>query len=113
MLQSSVGIQLLKKGKLSTHDFDTFVMVQNGLYYTKSDAALRVLRRLGGWWRFMFLFIVLPRAWRNAVYDFVAHNRYKWFGRTDVCMLPTPELIGRFMDNGIQADGMGGIPDEK
>ncbi|OBZ17349.1 thiol-disulfide oxidoreductase DCC family protein [Bacillus sp. FJAT-26390] len=113
MLQSSVGIRLLINGKLSTHDYDTFVMVQDGRYYTKSDAALRVLRRLGGWWRLMYLFIALPRAWRNVVYDFVANNRYKWFGQTDVCMLPSPELIARFIEDGVQVEGTGELPDEK
>lgn len=113
MLQSPIGQQLLMKGNFPLNDIDTFVMVQGEQYYTKSDAALRVFRGLGGWWRILYLFIAVPRAWRNRVYDTIARNRYRMFGKADVCLLPTPKLIGRFLDHGAQAANMGEIMDEK
>jgi predicted DCC family thiol-disulfide oxidoreductase YuxK len=112
MLQSSIGVQLLIRGKLSTQDLNTFVMVHGNHYYTKSDAALRVFRKLGGWWRILYIFIIVPRAWRNLVYDLVAKNRYRWFGRNDICMRPTPDLIACFLEQGMQAVDQEGIPDE-
>lgn len=113
MLQSPIGQQLLVDGSFPLDDIDTFVMVQGERYYTKSDAALRVFRKLDGWWRILYLFIVVPLSWRNWVYDNIARNRYRIFGRADVCLLPTPELMERFMEQGSQADGKGEIKGEK
>ena len=102
-LQSIVGQQLLVNGHLSTEDIDTFVMVKDGQYYTKSDAALRVFRKLGGLWPLLYIFIIVPTAWRNVIYDLVAKNRYRWFGRRELCLLPSAELKERFLANGIDA----------
>ena len=112
MLQSLVGQQLLVEGNFPLEEIDTFVMVQGERHYTKSDAALRVFRKLDGWWRILYLFIVVPLAWRNWVYDIIARNRYRIFGRADVCLLPTPELMGRFMEHGAQAASTGEITGE-
>ncbi|WP_054024706.1 thiol-disulfide oxidoreductase DCC family protein [Bacillus sp. FJAT-28004] len=97
-LQSPFGQHLLRDGNLPLDDLDTFVMVQSKIYYTKSEAALRVLRRLDGWWWLLYPFILVPLAWRNLVYDRIARNRYRWFEKNDVCIMPTPDLINRFMD---------------
>ena len=58
---------------------------------------LRIARGLGGVWELAGVGGVLPRAWRDALYRFIAHNRYRWFGRQESCMLPTPELRARFL----------------
>lgn len=112
-LQSQAGQALLRAGNLPTDDIDTFVMIQDGRYYTKSDAALRVLRRLDGWWRIFYIFIAVPLNWRNRFYDFIARNRFRWFGTADACSLPTSQLINRFLENGVHAEPKENILDEK
>lgn len=97
-LQSPLGQQLLKEGHLPIDDLDTFVMVQSKRYYTKSEAALRVLRKLDGWWRILYMFRLVPIALRNFVYNRIARNRYRLFGKAEVCLLPTAELNDRFLD---------------
>lgn len=112
-LQSEDGQRLLIEGHLPIGDINTFVMVQGGKYYTKSDAALRAFRKLDGLWVLLYVFIVVPLAWRNLVYDFIACNRYRWFRRrANVCLLPTPEVKARFLANGIQAAEREALPDE-
>lgn len=112
-LQSRAGRQLLIEGHLPIDDLNTFVMVQDGQYFTKSDAALRVFRKLDGFWPVLYMFIFVPLAWRNAVYDRIARNRFKWFGKADACMLPTADVRGRFLENGIEPAESGGMSDEK
>ena len=65
--------------------------------YSHADAVLRIARALGGPWRLLLAGYVLPRAWRDAAYRFVARHRYRWFGRQDICWLPTPDLKARFL----------------
>lgn len=96
-LQSNAGQQLLKQYQLSPGKFDSFVLIENGKAYTRSTAALRVVKRLGGLLSFLYAFIIIPPFIRNAIYDYVARNRYKWFGKSESCMLPTPELRARFL----------------
>lgn len=96
-LQSNAGQQLLKQYQLSPGKFDSFVLIENGKAYTRSTAALRVVKRLGGLLSFLYAFIIIPPFIRNAIYDYVARNRYKWFGKSESCMLPTPELKARFL----------------
>ncbi|MCF2938238.1 DCC1-like thiol-disulfide oxidoreductase family protein [Paenibacillus alkaliterrae] len=102
-LQSPAGRKLLMEGHLSLDDYDTFVMVQDGRYYTKSAAALRVFRKLNRLWPLLFILILVPAAWRNRVYDWIAHHRYQRFGKTDLCIMPAPDVKARFLENGIHA----------
>jgi len=76
---------------------DTIVLVEDGVVYYRSDAPLRVARGLTFPWPLAYGLIVVPRFIRDRVYDFVAARRYQWFGRRDVCMIPTPELQRRFL----------------
>ncbi|MFC5471992.1 thiol-disulfide oxidoreductase DCC family protein [Cohnella suwonensis] len=96
-LQSVTGESLLGEGGLSSTSMDTFVLIENGKFYTKSTAALRIARRLAGGWPLLYAGIVVPKFARDAIYGFVAKRRYKWFGREDSCMLPTPDVRGRFL----------------
>jgi len=73
------------------------VLLHNGTYYTRSSAALHVFRLLGGAWSLLYAFIIVPSFIRDAIYNWVARNRYKWFGRTEKCMIPAPELTSRFL----------------
>jgi predicted DCC family thiol-disulfide oxidoreductase YuxK len=59
---------------------------------------LRVFKKLGGTWSLLYIFIVIPSFIRDALYDFIAHNRYRWFGKRNECMLPTEDLKARFLD---------------
>ncbi|MGO4544739.1 thiol-disulfide oxidoreductase DCC family protein [Paenibacillus sp. 2TAB23] len=100
-LQSHAGKKLLREGNLPLEDMDTFVMIHNGQYFTKSDAALLVLRKLNRSWSLCYLFIAVPQTLRNRIYDGVARNRFRYFGKTDTCLIPTPELMGRFVQDGV------------
>ena len=73
------------------------VLVADGRVYTHSAAVLRIAGQLGGIWRLAAVGWLLPRRWRDAMYRYIARNRYRWFGRQESCMLPTPELRGRFL----------------
>ena len=95
-LQSSFGQQVLKKHQLSSSDFDSMILLQDGTIHQRSDAALRIAKELSGAWKLLYGFIILPRFIRNGVYNFVARNRYKWFGKQEACMIPTPELKAKF-----------------
>lgn len=77
---------------------DSFVLYQNGKVYKRSTAALKVLMLLGGFWKLAGIFWIVPAFLRNAVYDFIARNRYQWFGKFDQCKIPTPEQRSLFLD---------------
>ncbi|WP_145146475.1 thiol-disulfide oxidoreductase DCC family protein [Paenibacillus xylanexedens] len=96
-LQSDVAKELLEKGNLSTDSMDTFVLIENGSYYTRSTAALRLAKGLKFPYPLLYVFIIIPKFIRNAVYNLVARNRYRWFGKDEACMLPTPEIKDRFL----------------
>ncbi|MFZ1688477.1 MAG: thiol-disulfide oxidoreductase DCC family protein [Flavobacteriales bacterium] len=97
-LQSTVGEAFLKANSIPTDTYASFVYVRKGTVHMRSGAALNIALDLGGLWSLAYAFIIVPAFIRDAVYDFVARNRYKWFGKADVCMLPTPELRARFLD---------------
>lgn len=96
-LQSELGQQFLKQIGLSADTFDSFIVWENGKYYTESTAALRVARKLNGLWPGLYVFILLPAFIRNSVYRLVARNRYRWFGKQETCWIPTPELNSLFI----------------
>jgi predicted DCC family thiol-disulfide oxidoreductase YuxK len=97
-LQSNVGQQLLKQYHLSSMEINTVILIQNGKLYTKSTAALLVARKLPGLWPILVIFILIPRFIRDPIYDWVARNRYKWFGQKSECMMPTAETKMRFLE---------------
>ncbi len=96
-LQSETGQELLKKHQLPA-ELQSLVLVQNERAYIRSSGALRIARRLQGAWPLMFLFWIVPKPLRDLVYNYVAANRYKWFGKQESCWIPTPELQARFID---------------
>ncbi|MCL4136005.1 UNVERIFIED_CONTAM: hypothetical protein GTU68_024983 [Idotea baltica] len=85
---------------------DSLVLVIDGKLLTRSDAAIGIGRRLGFPWSLGVLFLIVPRFLRDGVYSWVARNRYRWFGKRDVCSLPAPDLMERFLDadEDLQAD---------
>lgn len=96
-LQSPAGQELLKEYGLPQNDFNSFVLIENSRAYTRSAAALRVAKKLSGGWKLIYGFIIVPKFIRDAVYKFIARNRFKWFGERESCMVPTKELKGRFL----------------
>ena len=97
-LQSQFGQQVLASYHLSSTDFNSFILLRNGKIYQKSTAALLVAKQLKGVINWLYLCRVIPAFIRDGVYSIIAKNRYKWFGKQDACWLPTPELMGRFLD---------------
>jgi predicted DCC family thiol-disulfide oxidoreductase YuxK len=96
-LQSPAGARMMRELGLAPEDARTFVLVVDGKPYVKSEAAIRVTRYLRRPWRLLGGSRVLPRVFRDWGYDVVARNRYRWFGRTESCMVPTPALRARFI----------------
>ena len=96
-LQSEPARRLLEKHGLPTDTVDTFVLVEGSRCLTRSDAALAVVRHLPGAWRMLRVLVVVPRPLRDWAYTIVVRNRYRWFGRKQSCMVPTPELTSRFL----------------
>lgn len=96
-LQSDFGQQVLAREGLPAGKLTSFILLEDGKMYQRSTAALRVARQLPGAWALLYAFIVVPPFIRNAVYDFIAANRYRWFGKQESCMIPTPELRARFI----------------
>lgn len=98
-LQSKVGKELAAKHHIDLDRVDSIILVTEDKAYAKSTAALRIAKQLSKGWPLLAMFLILPRFLRDAVYDFIARNRYKWFGKKDACMIPTPELRGKFLDD--------------
>lgn len=96
-LQSDEGKELLKAVGQSPDYLDSIILIEKGKVYRDSDAALHVARKLGGLWPAMYAFIVLPRFIRDAVYKWIAKNRYRWFGKMESCRIPTPDIQSRFI----------------
>lgn len=97
-LQSAYGESFLKKHGLSTKEYDSIILIDGGRLYTQSSAALRIAKRLGGAWPLLYIGMMVPKFLRDAIYNFIAKNRYRWFGKKEACMIPTPELRSRFME---------------
>jgi predicted DCC family thiol-disulfide oxidoreductase YuxK len=96
-LQSETGRKLLAQHGLDPQYLESLVLIENGGCYLKSDGALRIARRLSGPWQALWLFRIFPKVCRDWVYDFVVRNRYRWFGKKDQCVVPTPEMRERFI----------------
>jgi predicted DCC family thiol-disulfide oxidoreductase YuxK len=96
-LQSETGQTLLRMHGLNK-DLSSFVLLEDDKVYLKSSAALRVCRKLDSAWPILSLFRFLPPFIRDFLYDFVAKNRYKWFGKEESCLVPSPEWKQRFLD---------------
>ena len=83
---------------LDPDELNSFILVEGNQAYTASSAALHVAKRLTWPWSWCYLFILAPRFLRDPAYRFIARNRYRWFGKSDTCLIPSPELKARFID---------------
>ena len=99
-LQSVAGSKLLERiKKKKGYKPDSIVLLHKGVYYIKSDAALKIGTLLKGGWQLLGAGYIFPRFVRDFIYDSIAKLRYKLFGKRNECMIPTPELRSRFIDD--------------
>jgi predicted DCC family thiol-disulfide oxidoreductase YuxK len=96
-LQSTVGICLREQYKISA-DIDSVIVIENEKAYTYSDAAIRIARHLRWPARAFYALIIIPQFIRQPLYKWIAKNRYKWFGKKEECMIPTPDVKARFLE---------------
>ncbi len=96
--QSPLGQELLQNYQINTDKLDTVVLVKNNSAYSRSTAALKIAEELDPPWNSLQIFSLLPLAIRDALYDWIARNRYEWFGKKESCMIPTQELKSRFLE---------------
>ncbi len=97
-LQGETAKQLLPQYHINPTSLSSVILIDKGKAYTQSSAALRMYRYLDGGWKLFYGLMIIPKFIRDFFYNIIARNRYKWFGKKDVCMVPTPELRERFLD---------------
>jgi predicted DCC family thiol-disulfide oxidoreductase YuxK len=98
-LQSDLAQSIIKHTGIDDKNMDSIILYEPGVaYYVKSEAALEIARNLSGGVSLLTVFKVLPTTFSNSIYDYIAKNRYKWFGKKEDCMIPTPELKSKFLE---------------
>ncbi|HFB99811.1 MAG TPA: thiol-disulfide oxidoreductase DCC family protein [Phaeodactylibacter sp.] len=97
VIQSDVGQELLSHFNLPTQELFSVILIENKKAYTRSSAALQLLKNMDSWHRFFYAMIIFPKPIRDYFYKIIANNRYQWFGKKENCMIPTPELKARFL----------------
>lgn len=98
-LQSETGKKIINHLKIDSNKIDSIILYNPGVAYDiKSTAALKVMKDFGGFWIITQIGFFFPETFRNHIYDFIAKNRYKWFGKKESCMIPTPKLKAKFLD---------------
>lgn len=96
-LQSEAAQELLADTGLNPQELKSVILYHQDKFYTRSDAVLESARLLGGGWSLLYICKLIPPFIRDTIYDWVARHRYRWFGKQDACMLPTPDLKRRFL----------------
>lgn len=96
-LQSEIGEQLISKFNIDTSKTDSIILIDGEKQYEKSSAALHIAKHLSGGWPLLYAFIIVPKFIRDSVYNFIAKNRYRWYGKKESCMIPTPALQAKFL----------------
>lgn len=95
-LQSTAAEKHLPRS--ATKDLDSIALWDAGKLYSKSSAALKIARQLDGAWKFLYVFMIIPKFIRDFIYDYIAKNRYKWYGKSESCRMPTQEIKNRFLE---------------
>ena len=96
-LQSAIGRTLVAEHGLQPDALDTFVLVEGSRCFTRSDAALRVAQHLSGGWALLWVLSLIPKLIRDWGYTVIARHRYQWFGRRETCMIPSRDILDRFL----------------
>lgn len=94
---SLTGQAVFRRLGLRFDAFESHVLLHRGRAYLRSEAGIRILQRLGLPWSLAGMLMLIPRAWRDAGYDLIARNRYRWFGRHEACYRPDPTMADRFI----------------
>ncbi|WP_299665287.1 thiol-disulfide oxidoreductase DCC family protein [uncultured Polaribacter sp.] len=98
-IQSESGKQIIDYLKIDTSKTDAIILYEPGISYdVKSTAALKVMNDFGGMWNLTKVLWIFPEGFRDFIYDYIAKNRYQWFGQKESCMIPTPELKAKFLN---------------
>ena len=98
-LQSETAKKILSDYHLNPDQLNSVVLIANQKIYTKSDAALKIAQLLGGVWLATSVLFIIPKFLRDSFYNLIAKNRYRWFGKSDTCMLPSHDMRSRFMED--------------
>lgn len=96
-LQSKTGLALKEKYQINEQGLQSIILIENDSLFMKSSAVLRIAKHLSFPWSIFYIFIIIPSFLGDMCYDFVAKNRYRWFGKKDQCRIATPELRNRFI----------------
>ena len=96
--QSNAGQLLLSQHNIAIESINAVILIENGKVFTQSSAAFRVCKYLSGIWKIFYGLLIIPKFLRDFFYNIIARNRYRWFGKKETCMVPTPELKERFLD---------------
>lgn len=98
-LQSKIGKEITDHLGIDISKIDSIILYEPGVSYDiKSTAALKIIQDFKGIWSLTYILFLFPEGFRNLIYDYIAKNRYKWFGKKEKCMIPTPELKEKFLD---------------
>ncbi len=98
-LQSNLGQEIIHHIGINAKNIDSVILYLPGVaYYYKSNAALQIAKSLGGLFHLGTLFKIIPTPLRNALYDYIAQNRYRWYGKKESCLVPTPALKAKFLE---------------
>lgn len=97
-MQGEAAKMLMKQHGIDNPDLDTFLLIKNGKLYQRTDAALEIAKDLTGYWKYCRVFLILPAPLRDIFYRLLAKNRYRIFGKREVCMVPTPDVRERFLN---------------
>lgn len=97
-LQSDLGLRIRKHIGIETSKTDSIILYEPTIaYYYKAEAALKIAKDLNGIYQYLSLFSIFPNRISNLVYDYIAKNRYEWFGKKETCLIPTFELQSKFL----------------
>lgn len=97
-LQGKYGIKIQNRYNINTTKINSIILIDGENIFTKSSAALRIAKDLRAPFFMFYVFIIIPVFIRNFIYDLIAKNRYKWFGKMESCMIPSNELKSKFFD---------------
>ena len=97
-LQSDAAKEYLLQYNSKKNIIDSIVLIEEGIIYTKSTAVLKIAKYLNNGLALLYLLIIIPKYFRDSIYNFIAKNRYRWFGKKDKCMIPSYELKNRFLN---------------
>jgi len=96
-LQSDAAKEILLHHSLNKIIFDSIILIEDTIIYEKSTAVLRIAKKLNNGFQLLYIFILIPKILRDKIYDYIAKNRYKWYGKKNTCMLPSKDLKSRFL----------------